>query len=105
MKLEKTQNAQGIILFIDLNYNDFNGRDWATSWNAIRSITNEKELVNIRTNPMFAKFVKNTADMINDTDKTRFFKAIDIAMLLVAAAKIGRMNATDELFAAVSKTE
>jgi len=102
-KFERSGDARGLLQFIGRNIDDFNGRDMATAWNALKGITNQNHLQRIRKEPVFLDLVKRLTEMIASNDTTLFLNAIELSMIASAATKIGRLDGTDELFAAISK--
>jgi len=103
IRLSKIKDPRGILALVEKHIDDFNGRQHATIFNLLKGITNPNHLERIRVDPVFIDLVKRTTERIASNDNTRFFNAIDLGMTIVSAAKIGRMDGTDELFAAISK--
>ena len=64
---------------------------------------NRNDIQMLRVDPIFLNFIKKTTEQVGKNDGTKLFNPIDLSMIASSASKIGRMEGTEELFAAFSK--
>ena len=100
----QTKDPKGILALIDSHSRDFNGRQHSTAYHLLKQLNNQRQLLMVREDRIYREFVRLTASIIRNNHKSKFFNMIDLGMLIVSAAKIGKVtDGTDLLFKAISK--